>query len=164
MEKQVTGETHDLDLLAKGEKYFAEWTALPDGRGLVIETRPKSKARPRMSKSGHVYTPKETKEYEKLISDAWMEQNPYPPFSNPVSVTMAFCFKRPKTHYDRHGVLKPDAPTRYTNTPDLDNVEKAVLDSLNGLAYTDDKLVWRKLTSKHWAADNLIRVFIQEDQ
>jgi Holliday junction resolvase RusA-like endonuclease len=47
-------------------------------------------------------------------------------------------------------------------TPDLDNIEKAVLDALNGVAYVDDKQIFRKYTEKSWAETPEIEVWIYE--
>ena len=39
-------------------------------------------------------------------------------------------FKRPKSHFKDSGVKRPDAPSRHTKRPDVDNLAKYVLDSL----------------------------------
>ena len=37
----------------------------------TFNIKPRSKQRPRSTRSGHTYTPKETREYEKKISEAY---------------------------------------------------------------------------------------------
>jgi len=37
----------------------------------IFAVKPRSKQRPRSTRSGHTYTPKETREYEKLISELY---------------------------------------------------------------------------------------------
>lgn len=49
-----------------------------------------------------------------------------------------FVFARPKSHMRKTGIAK-DAPQ--LPRPDIDNLEKAVLDALNGVAYEDDSQV-----------------------
>lgn len=164
MEKQGSNETHVGSLLAESSEDTGDGKIFFDGRAASISVRPKSKARPRMSKSGHVYTPKDTVQYEKLIADEWTAQNPHPPFSNPVSVRMIFCFKRPKSHYNSKGVLKTDVPKFYTNTPDIDNIEKSILDGLNGVAYVDDKLIWQKTGYKMWGDNDGVHIYIRENK
>ena len=39
----------------------------------VVYGNPKGKARPRFTKTGAVYTPKETKEYERMVSQAYLD-------------------------------------------------------------------------------------------
>ena len=55
---------------------------------------------------------------------------------------MIFYMPRPKSR--RHDFWVP-------TTPDLDNLEKSILDALNGVAYTDDRLVVAKSASKRYA-------------
>ena len=47
-----------------------------------------------------------------------------------------------------------------STTPDLDNLEKSVLDGLNEVAYTDDKLVVVKSSSKRYVTNGVPRVRI----
>ena len=122
----------------------------------------RSKARPRMSKSGHVYTPKETAQYEKYIREQWHARYRHcKPFSGAVAVTLSYRYQRPKSHYLR-GLLRETAPKHYTQTPDLDNIEKAVLDALNKVAYEDDKQIVRKFTHKEWHHENEIELWVAE--
>lgn len=65
---------------------------------------------------------------------------PVKPFEGPLRITMEFFFARPKSHYNKHGV-KPNAPIWHTSKPDGDNLEKFVLDALNGIYWRDDSQV-----------------------
>jgi Holliday junction resolvase RusA-like endonuclease len=56
-----------------------------------------------------------------------------------------FWFQRPKSH----GKKRREEP-RHLQKPDLDNLAKAVLDSLNGLAWVDDSQIYRLLVEKVW--------------
>jgi Holliday junction resolvase RusA-like endonuclease len=115
-----------------------------------------------MSKSGHVYTPKVTADYEKAIRSHWdAVYGTCKPFSGPLAVTVSFRYRRPQSHYMR-GVLRETAPVHYTQTPDLDNVEKAVLDALNKVAYADDKQIIRKYSEKLWHHENEIELWVCE--
>ena len=46
--------------------------------------------------------------------------------------------------------------------PDLDNIAKIVLDSLNGLAYKDDRQVVSLKIEKHYADKPLVKVELYE--
>ena len=68
----------------------------------------------------------------------------------PVEVVIDFVFARPKSHLRKSGV-KPDAP-RFPRQ-DADNLTKAVLDSLNGVAWEDDAQVVRLVASKTYGTE-----------
>ena len=68
----------------------------------------------------------------------------------PVSVVIDFVWERPKSHMRKSGV-KPDAPV--LPRPDLDNTTKAVLDSLNGVAWEDDSQVQRIVVEKSYGPE-----------
>ena len=69
---------------------------------------------------------------------------PEKPYDCPLHVKMTFCFNRPKAHY-RTGknshLLKDNAPHYHIKKPDLDNLEKFVADSLNGIFWKDDSII-----------------------
>ena len=50
-------------------------------------------------------------------------------------------FKRPMSHFKANGDLKPDAPSRHAKRPDVDNLAKYVLDSLQPRVLADDNCV-----------------------
>jgi Holliday junction resolvase RusA-like endonuclease len=63
----------------------------------------------------------------------------------PVSIRIVCWFDRPKSHSKK----RRQQPEPKTTKPDLDNLAKAILDSLNEIAYTDDGQVYR-LTVEKW--------------
>jgi Holliday junction resolvase RusA-like endonuclease len=91
-------------------------------------------------RTSHTYTPKNTAEYEAMITQTAMSamaQARLKPFECPV-----------KTHI--HLVFKGD-PDTWPTSPgdgDADNLEKAVLDALNKVVYADDRLVVRSIRTK----------------
>ena len=107
----------------------------------TIPGRPVPKARPRVV-NGHAFTPRETAAYKASVQWAYKAHaRGAQPISTPCAVEMVFRFAIPasarrKRPPDR---IKPGDP--YTARPDVDNLSKAVLDALNGLAFTDDALV-----------------------
>lgn len=143
------------------EEAPSERTSAPRSLAATIYHRPRAKARPRMSKSGHVYTPKATKDYEDMIRDEWMKQCGTTPLTGPLGVEIRFFFKRPRSHFKKGSLL--NAPRHFLNVPDLDNVEKAVLDALNKVAYADDKLIVSKHSQKLWHPNtDLVEIRIDE--
>jgi len=95
---------------------------------IEIQTKPVPKARPRLGANGRMYTPKETREFEELIG--WTTRSVVrKPIEKPVKVNIDVYSK-----------------TR----ADFDNIAKAILDGLSGVAFIDDRQVVdlriRKLT------------------
>lgn len=77
------------------------------------------------------------------------------PKGTAVSVSVVFCFKRPKNQYGtgRNAErLKPSAPTHLTSHQlgDLDKLTRALLDGLDGVCYVDDSQVSEISASKQW--------------
>lgn len=62
------------------------------------------------------------------------------PSQRPVRMSIDFLFRRPKGHYGKKGLL-PSAPKYMTTKPDIDKLERAVLDALTGVVYNDDSQV-----------------------
>jgi Holliday junction resolvase RusA-like endonuclease len=96
----------------------------------AVAGKPIGKQRPRLGRNGHVYTPAATVAYERTVRWETLAARPLSwDRSAPVSVTVACYF--------------PDARRR-----DVDNVLKAVLDAMNGIAYADDCQVQSASVSK----------------
>lgn len=72
------------------------------------------------------------------------------PHAEPVSVVIDLVFERPKSHMNKSGV-KATAPR--LPRCDLDNCGKAVLDSLNGVAWVDDSQVQRLVIEKTYGTE-----------
>ena len=100
----------------------------------IFNFRPTSKQRPRMTRSGRAYTPKDTKEYEDSIAQAYSGVM----FAEgPLHVTLIF--DNDKTEITIRSMRNKSNPSKLRG--DIDNYAKSVLDGLNGVAYTDDKQI-----------------------
>ena len=115
----------------------------------VVYGEPVGKARPRMTRTGHVYTPSKTRLYEEHIRDAWRAKNvPTLPTGQPVRVSIDAFFSVPKSVSKKRRATMENAP--YLHKPDIDNVVKSVLDGLNGLAFDDDARICVLRTTKQY--------------
>jgi len=112
---------------------------------------PKARART-VRKGGRTwsFTPKKVAEWEKQVK-AEAEKYFTEPFTGPVALTIGFYMRRPKSRRKENYV---------ETTPDLDNLEKAVLDSLNGVAYLDDRYVVVKSAAKLYVRGDEPRVSV----
>lgn len=101
---------------------------------------PVGKGRPRFTRSGHTYTPDKTKAYEEMVRECWRTQSGRA-FAGgiPLLVSIVAYFPVPKSVSRKKAEAM--AGTFHINRPDADNLAKAVLDALNGLAYPDDSAV-----------------------
>ena len=118
---------------------------------IEINARPIPKARPRLSKFA-VYTPKKTADYEKLIAYEWKRRYKNLILKNAVKLDLLFCFKKAKS-------CKKDY---HTQRPDIDNLEKAILDGLNKIAFVDDCQVVEMKSQKVFSDVDKIVITVTE--
>lgn len=119
----------------------------------VVPGRPQGKGRPRFYK-GHAYTPDSTRRYEALIREtarAAAKKAGWKIADSGVHVHVDALFPVPKS-WPREKKAAAERDELTPGKPDIDNVVKAVLDGLNGVAYTDDKAVKAISASKKYAA------------
>jgi len=122
------------------------------GKKMIYEifTKAIPKGRPRFSKYG-VYTPARTVKLENEIKNVVRKQrllNKVNIHTGMVKLAVYFEFKRPKK------TLLPCPRS------DIDNLAKLVLDALNGVLYTDDKLVCKLTAAKRWSDKDKITIEI----
>jgi Holliday junction resolvase RusA-like endonuclease len=83
-----------------------------------------------------------------------------------LTVVMVFYLKRPKNHYVGNKVaperLRPTAPLYTKSPPDVDNLAKFVLDSMNGLLFHDDRQVVSLHATKVYGDVPATRVTVQK--
>lgn len=113
-----------------------------------VPGRPQGKARPRFSR-GHTYTPRPTLDYEEKIARYYkLNGGKMYPEGQPLTIKMLIKFPIPSGTPKLKAQQMLQGHIRPTKRPDGDNVEKAVLDALNGVAYKDDSQVigvsWEK--------------------
>tara|TARA_R110001606_G_scaffold10095_2_gene43223 strand:+ start:1144 stop:1575 length:432 start_codon:yes stop_codon:yes gene_type:complete len=102
---------------------------------IEIDGQPQGKARPRMSRSGHVYTPQKTRSYESLIKAACfreMQSHNLEPTESPVKVSVVAFMEIPKSWSKKKAKSAEYALIHPTAKPDLDNIIKAALDGISG--------------------------------
>lgn len=130
---------------------------------------PKPKGRPRMTRSGHIYTPAQTKKYETLIKKEFLKhtkayKDGFTPIENAVSIRLAFFFPIPKSYTKKKRLEIEMSDYIYTKTPDIDNLMKSVLDGLNKVAFVDDKQVWSLSARKYYTTkEPRVEIHIKEE-
>ena len=104
----------------------------------VIPGIPKGKGRHRTTKSGHTYTPKGTLEYEDRVGWEYRLQVGNVFFDTAISVEIAAYYPIPKSVTKGTREAMKENRVLPTKKPDVDNIAKIILDSLNYIAYKDD--------------------------
>jgi len=131
----------------------------------LIKTKPIGKARPRFTRFGHPYTPKNTADFETLVRytarSTIGRRSPYPKDVG-ISLTLKFFFEVPKSWSKKKQAQQIGRPK--LSKCDLDNLIKSVEDGFNRVIYEDDANVWEISASKRWAEENRIEVIVRAEK
>jgi Holliday junction resolvase RusA-like endonuclease len=126
-----------------------------------VEGQPQGKGRPRFTRSGHAFTPAKTREYEEEIARAFTEAGGQI-HSGYVAVKVSAFYKIPKaTTKEKKGLIERGL-IKPAVKPDVDNIIKAVLDGLNGVAYHDDNQVIKVCGEKFYSAEPFVEVEVAQ--
>lgn len=115
------------------------------GIAFEVPGEPRGKGRPRFTRDGHPYTDSETRAYEKKIIAYYRQQlkDFRWPDSSYIAVEVTAFYPIPKSSTKASIAGMQAGRILPKRKPDIDNVLKIVLDSLNGIAYKDDAQVVR---------------------
>lgn len=118
-----------------------------------VDGEPKAQPRTRAFSRGgitSVYDPGTANGWKALIAMAAKPHRPETPIDNPISLHVMFLMPRPKRLQTKKYINKP--LIWHTSKPDLDNLIKAVMDSLTQIGFwTDDSRVFRQYLIKRYA-------------
>jgi Holliday junction resolvase RusA-like endonuclease len=87
-----------------------------------------------------------------------MEQQSFKVMTRPIELSLIFWFKRPQSHYGsgaNANVVKSSSPKHHAQSPDLAKLVRCLEDALTGIAWQDDKQVFRyKLIERRWTTEH----------
>ena len=133
---------------------------------LTIPGEPVGKGRPRVTTRGkfaHAYTPKKTKNYEQHVVNTYKQKYTYSDMLHgPLSSEVMAFFPTPQSVSKRKRQLMINNIITNTHKPDIDNIEKSILDSLNGLAYEDDSQIISLYGEKRYSDIPRVELKIKE--
>jgi len=132
---------------------------------LTLHVEPLPKERPRATVIGghaRIYTPRKTVEYEKKIGAAWKSEFGEEPFEGAVSVRIVTFMPIPKSSTKQKRKDMEERKTRPVTKPDADNLAKAILDGLNGIAFRDDNQIVDLSISKYYGQSPKIMVRVRD--
>lgn len=117
---------------------------------IFIPVKPMPAPRPRAGKGkdgkGVVHNPKAYMVWKQQLATI-LRPHFRNPIEGPVTLEVDFYFQYPKSWSRK----KKETTVFHTSVPDLDNLVKAVKDSLNGIAYKDDSQVCRSESNKYYS-------------
>ena len=122
------------------------------------------KGRPRLNTyTGIVYTPTKTKDFESLVEQYFLLK--YPKFKmleGRIKVSIVAYFSIPKNTKKSDINEMLDNNISPTKKPDIDNIVKAVLDSMNKFAFKDDNQITKLEVEKRYSLEDKIYIKIEE--
>lgn len=128
---------------------------------LEIKGKPLGKGRPRLGRYS-TYTPEKTKNYEEYVKLCYM--NKYnikqTPTEKPLKAKITAFFEVPTSYSKKKKKELIGQP--HTTRPDIDNIVKIILDSLNGLAYKDDNQIAKLEVEKVYGEEAKVVLEITE--
>lgn len=131
-------------------------------RGFNIPGKIQAKQRPRFN-GRYVYTPDRTTNYENWVKACYLEKyNNEKLLETSLEVYIRAYFEIPKSVSKKKKQQMLENEISPTIKPDTDNIAKSILDSLNGIAYLDDKQVIRLTVEKWYAEIPSVSVEIKE--
>lgn len=134
----------------------------------TVPGQPQGKGRARIGRVGahsRMFTPAKTVAYEGLIAHAaQIAMAGRPMLEGAVVVEMFIACQVPASWSLKKQRMALAGEVFPTTKPDVDNVEKAVFDGLNGVLWKDDVQVVDVVKSKRYAATPCVRVEVRELQ
>lgn len=121
---------------------------------------PKPQPRPRaFAFKGHarVYDAGTAEGWKSLIAVALKQTWKGAPIEGPIHLGLTFYMRRPKSHYNSKGIIKPAHLNEWhTQKPDVDNLAKAVMDCLTQCGvWRDDSQVCVQYVTKMWDSNQM---------
>jgi Holliday junction resolvase RusA-like endonuclease len=128
---------------------------------------PVGKSRPKFSTvNGHAvaYTPAKTANYETLVRLSYQQQIGCFMFEKdkPLRAIIRAFFPIPKSASKKKREQMEAGKIRHTKKCDADNIAKACLDALNGIAFYDDSQVCELSISKFYGNTPKVEIIIDE--
>ena len=117
----------------------------------TVPGKPFGKQRPRVTRTGHAFTPETTVSYENLVRMTFVKKNPEViPADSPVRIEITAQFPVPAS-WSKKKRAAALAGKIFQGKPDWDNIGKIITDAMNNIAYKDDAQVHRAVVDKRYS-------------
>ena len=125
---------------------------------------PQGKGRPRFSTRGgfvKTYTPEKTASYENFVKVCYLNKYKGKKLDGEIIAEIIAYFSIPKSLSKKKRSEAIEGKIKPTKKPDTDNIAKTILDSLNGIAFEDDKQVVALLVKKLYGEEAKVVVTLK---
>ena len=133
----------------------------------TVEGTPIGKGRPKFARRGNfvsTYTPTKTRDYETIIAEqARQAMGSSEPLKTPVAAYIFITVPIPQSYSKKRRDACLGGFERPCKKPDIDNIIKAFLDSMNGIIYDDDTQVISLHSHKTYGLVGMVEVLVKED-
>lgn len=129
----------------------------------IVPGKVQPKQRPRITRNGHAFTPKETVEYENKVKECYLADNEKLLFSGAVEIVVNVYLQIPKSTPKKKReqmLLGYERPIAHNG--DVDNYLKSISDGLNGVAYFDDCQIVQATVNKWYSEEPKAEITIRE--
>lgn len=110
---------------------------------LTWDMDPVAKGRPRVTRTGHAFTPAKTRKAERFVKETAIDAMSHwniPLQEGPLKVELKIWIKQPKSNKTKW----------HTQRADVDNYAKLYLDACNGVVWKDDSQIVELIVKKQW--------------
>ena len=123
-----------------------------------VPGEPRGKGRPRFTRWGNTYTDDKTRAYEDLIVACYKQAAGGFRFADSafIELEVSAYYSIPKSATKAEKTAMQSGERLPSRKPDIDNVLKAVMDALNGVAYKDDSRVVKITARKTYGEPRLV--------
>lgn len=131
----------------------------------IVWGEPCGKGRPRFTKDGRAYTPQKTRTYEAEVVSSFRRDCPgFVPWEKgvPLKVRIKAVYAIPQSASGAARSRMLSGQTRPTRRPDLDNLEKCLMDAGNAVIWHDDAQIVDVKCVKEYGAEPRVEVVVKE--
>ncbi len=133
---------------------------------LKFDVKPMAKQSFRTTRKGYKYLDASVVKYRKTLRTmaiAQMREQKAEKLTDSIAVDVIYSFQRPQSFRkkEREEIDSGKTMPKITK-PDIDNLTKAILDALNGIAWNDDAQIAEISARKIWSKQDQIEVKIME--
>ena len=126
---------------------------------------PQGKGRPRFRQVGgytQTYTPRQTAVYENLVKLSYKDELGNITLNGAISAEIRAYFPIPVSVSKKKRRMMEEGYIPCLTKPDTDNIAKIILDSLNEIAFKDDKQVSDLMVIKKYGEQPRVEVILEE--
>lgn len=131
---------------------------------IVVPGRAVAQSRPRLTTRGgrpHAYEDARSRVYKDFVRECAFDQYRGEPLSGPVALGVEELRVVPKSWpASRREAALLGHDSEWPGKPDIDNVVKAIMDALTGVAWADDAQVVRLDASKRYGLEDCVEITV----